>query len=347
MKKILLLGAAGFLGNHLERRLKADGHFVIAVARSRPKYRKSIADEFHHLDLSRPDILFSLLTRMDFDEIYQMAGSVGGLGYIGTGEHDADIMTNSLKINLHLLEELKKTKFKGKVFFASSQCVYPSTIEIDPFANERLVSELDLLPRACREQDASFNTFPFAQEKLYAEALYQAYARNYGISVRIGRIGNTYGPYSIWDGPRAKVVAALCRKVAQAPYGQPVDLWGDGRQTRSFTYVDDVVEGMIRLIASDYDKPVNLASSEMVTIQELFETVCRTAGKILGWKSTPGPIGVAGRNSDNALCKQVLDWEPTTPLQTGLVKTYPWVKEQALTTSGNVVQSDYVRGELS
>jgi nucleoside-diphosphate-sugar epimerase len=272
------------------------------------------------------------MARYEYAEVYALAGDVGGLGHIATGQHDAEIMTNSTRINLAVLEAARRTN-PGKIFFASSQCVYPSpAIEVDPFANERIVSELDLLPKACKESDASFNTFPFAQEKLFAEALYQAYARDHGINVRIGRFGNTYGAYGTWEGSRAKVVAALCRKVAQASYAGVVDIWGNGQQTRSFTYVDDAVEGMIRLMASGYDKPVNLASSEEVTIEQLFETICRTAGKVIAWKPTPGPTGVRSRNSDNTLCKQVLDWEPSTPLFQGLLQTYPWIARQVLTS---------------
>lgn len=331
MKKILILGAAGFLGSAIEHRLKVDGHFVISVGRSRPKYRPSVADEWHHLDLTNGGALWALLMRMQFDEIYQMAGAVGGLGYIATGDNDAEILTTSTKINLNVLQDIKRTNFKGKIFFASSQCVYPDRFEIDPFASERLTSELDLMPRGCRESDASFDTFPFAQEKLYAEALYRAYASSFGLEVRIGRLGNTYGPYCTWDGSRAKSVAAICRKVSQAPYSGVVRLWGDGTATRSFTYVDDAVEGIIRLMTSDYSKPVNIAHSEPVSIAELFDTICRVAGKVMAWKSEPGPVGNHARTSDNTLCRQVLNWEPTASLYAGLLKTYPWIKEQALT----------------
>ena len=331
MKKILIFGAAGFLGQHLEHRLKADGHFVISVGRSRPKYRPSVADEWHHLDLSNAGALWALLQRVEFDEVYQLAGSVGGLGYIGTGQHDAEIMTNSLKINLNLLQTLRQTDFKGKVFFASSQCVYPNVLDVDPFANERIPDPHHLVHVACKESDASFNTFPFAQEKLFSEQLYTAYARDYGFNIRIGRPGNTYGPYCTWDGERAKAPAAICRKVAKAAYAGLVRLWGDGTQTRSYTYVDDAVEGMIRLMASDYDKPVNISHGGAVSTVDLFETICKVAGKILAWEPEPGPTGVRHRASDNTLCRKVLNWEPETPLADGLAKTYPWIAEQALT----------------
>jgi nucleoside-diphosphate-sugar epimerase len=260
-----------------------------------------------------------------------LAGSVGGLNFIGVGDFDSDILSNSIKINLHTLEAIKRTGGVGKIFFASSQCVYPDVLDVDPFANERLVSPEYLVHSPCRESDASFNTFAFGQEKLFAEKLYDAYARNHDFKIAIGRIGNTFGPYCEWREPRSKVVAALCRKVAMASYGAPIPLWGDGQQSRSFTYVDDTIDGMIRLMAADYDKPVNIAHAEPVTIQELFETICSIAGKVMAWKPTEGPTGVRARTSDNRLCLEVLGWEPTTSLRDGLKETYPWIAKQALT----------------
>jgi GDP-D-mannose 3',5'-epimerase len=334
MEKHLILGASGFLGSALERRLKELGHYVVSISRNPPKYRKTVADEFNFLDLSNGPDFHHHFFRHHFDCAWQLAGSVGGLGYIGTGEHDADILTNSLKINLHTLETIRKTQACDKIFFASSQCVYPDRLEVDPFMNERVADVLGkAVPQlgAFRESDASFNTFAFGQEKLYAEKLYDAYARNYGIEVRIGRIGNTYGPYSTWDGDRAKAVAALCRKVAQAPYAGVVELWGDAKQSRSFTYVDDTIDGIIRLMSSGYSGPVNIASSETVTIEQLFGVICETANKILAWKAIDGPVGVRHRGSDNTLCREVLGWEPKTALWHGIALTYPWIRDQALT----------------
>ena len=329
MKKICILGAAGFLGQHLEYRLKAEGHFVVSVARKPPPFRPSVADEYNIMDLINPAEFHTHFFRHEFDEVYALAGNVGGLGHIGTGLHDAEILTESVKINLHTLEAIRKTGGVGKIFFASSQCVYPDKAEVDPFAQERIAPVI----MAHRESDAHFDTFAFGQEKLFAEKLYDAYARNYNFNVRIARIGNSYGPYSTYDGDRAKAPAAICRKVAQAGYGGVVDLWGDAQATRSFTYVDDIIEGMIRLMDAEIGAhgPINLASSEMVTIEQLFETVCAVAGKILAWRASEGPTGVRGRNSDNALCRQVLGWEPFTCLEEGLNKTYPWIKQQVLT----------------
>lgn len=330
MNKVLILGSSGFLGSHLEYRLKAEGHTVISIARSRPAYRKSVADEMNYFDLTNPPEFHSHFYRHNFDRVYQCAGEVGGLGFIGDSDNDARILTNSLKINLHTLEAIRlHPDSVGRIFFVSSQCVYNEPA-FDPYRQERLA------PHANREQDASFNNVAFAKEKLYAESLYQAYARGFGLDVRIGRLGNTYGPFSRWDGDRAKSVASLCRKVAEAPYAEPVAIWGDGTQSRSYTYVDDAVDGIIRLTESKHadaldGAPVNIASPETVTIAHLFDTICQVAGKILACKSVPGPVGVSERASDNTLLKQVLDWEPTTSLAEGLAKTYPWIREQVLT----------------
>jgi nucleoside-diphosphate-sugar epimerase len=326
MKKCLILGASGFIASHLEYRLKRDGHHVVSVARKHPPFRKSVADELNFLDLANPPEFHAHFYRHSyFDEVYQLAGSVGGLGYIGTGQHDAEILTNSLKINLHTLEAVRKTGNVGKIFFASSQCVYPDTsVSVDPFAAERIAPPI----QPWREGDASFNTFAFGQEKLFAEKLYDAYHRNYGLGISIGRIGNTYGPYSVWESERAKAPAALCRKVAASAYGVPVDIWGSAQQTRSFTYVDDVIDGILKLMAADYPMPVNIANAETVTIAELFDTICRVANKVIAYKPVPGPTGSMHRGSDNTRCKQVLNWEPETPLWKGIGMTYPWIREQ-------------------
>ena len=328
MKKALVLGASGFLGQHMEYRLKQEGYYVVSVARHPPPYRKSVANENNILDLTNEVGFHHHFYRHHFDAVFQLAGNVGGLGHIAVGDNDAAILTDSFKINLYTLEAIRKTQAAEKIMFASSQCVYPDTVEIDPFASERIP---DHVTQPWRERDASFITFAFGQEKLFAEKLYDAYARNYGINPRVARCGNTYGPHCTWDGSRAKSVAAICRKVAQAPYAGTVKLWGDGTQRRSFTYVDDAVEGMIRLMDSDYQGPVNIAHPDTVSIADLFETTCRVANKVLAWESEPGPTGVHSRGSDNTLCRKVLGWEPRTSLAMGLALTYPWVRDQALT----------------
>jgi GDP-D-mannose 3', 5'-epimerase len=329
MQKHLILGGSGFLAGHLEARLKAEGHFVVSVARKFPPFRKSVADEYNITDLTNPADFHSHFFRYHFDCAWQLAGNVGGLGHIAVGHNDAAILTESLKINLHTLEAIRLTQACEKILFASSKCVYPDRFEIDPFAAERIAPTVN--SAAHREIDADFDTFAFGQEKLFSEKLYDAYRRNHGIECRIARIGNTYGPYCTWDGERAKAPAAICRKVAQASYAGVVDLFGDGQQQRSFTYVDDVIDGLIRLMASDYHGPVNIAYSETVTIQELFETTCRVANKVHAFRTVPGPTGVQARGSDNTLCRKVLNWEPETSLMMGLAITYPWVRDQALT----------------
>jgi nucleoside-diphosphate-sugar epimerase len=281
-----------------------------------------VANEFVILDLTNPVDYHHHWFRHEFDEVYQLAGEVGGLGYIGDGAHDAGILTNSVKINLNTLAAMRTVNSHARILFASSQCVYPD-IGFDPFASER-VAEV----HPFSEVDASFNTFPFAQEKLFSEQLYSAYAKNYGFDVRIARLGNTYGPYCTWDGPRAKAPAAICRKVAQATAGDVVPLWGNGRAVRTYTYIDDAVDGLIRLMASSYTKPINIASHEETSVAELFAAVCKTAGKDLLWKSEDGPTGVSYRGSNNFICRNVLHWEPPTSLWNGLQQTYPWIEEQ-------------------
>ena len=320
MKKCLVLGAAGFLGGHMEERLKRDGHFVVSLSRNKPRYREIKADEFNIANLAyEGGGLRAVFARHQFDEVYNFAAEVGGLGYIQNPDNDVEILRNSTLINLNVLDAVSKASINHpiKLFFASSQCVYPTS-------------------RECAESDA-YPANPdsaFGWEKIFAERLYDAYYRNHGLDIRIARFGNTYGPYCVWDGPRAKAPAAICRRVAGLFPGQDVEIWGDGSQTRSFTYVDDAIDGAIRLMANDYHGPVNIASSELVTIKQLVETVCKVASKPAYIKQVPGPIGVHDRNSDNTLCKQVLGWEPTTPVAEGIAKLYPWVVEQisALTT---------------
>jgi nucleoside-diphosphate-sugar epimerase len=328
MKKILILGAAGFLGQHLEYRLKRDGHHVVSVARRQPPFRRSVADEFNILDLTNPPEYHHHFFRHSFDHVYQLAGNVGGLTFIGDRSNDADVLVQSLKINLNVLEIMRLSGFAGKVLFSSSQCVYPDPpVHVDPFSSERVPAKP--VESNFAEKDASFDTFAFGKEKLFSEALYDAYYRNHGIKVAIARIGNTYGPYCVWDGPRAKAPAALCRKIAEVPYGGVVDIIGSGAQTRAFTYVDDVIDGLIRLMEADYPLPVNISHAEQVSVVELFEIICRIANKIVAWKPVDGPVGVQARGSDNTLCKKVLGWQPETQLWHGMALTYPWIRDES------------------
>jgi nucleoside-diphosphate-sugar epimerase len=317
MKKCLVLGAAGFLGGHMEERLKRDGHFVVSLSRNKPRYREIKADEYNVINLVHGVGLYSLLGRHQFDEVYNFAAEVGGLGYIQNPDNDVEILRNSTLINLNVLDAVSKASVSHpiKLFFASSACVY---------GNQKPLVGI------FREEDAypaqPDNTFGW--EKIFAERLYDAYYRNHGLDIRIARFGNTYGPYCVWDGPRAKAPAAICRRVAGLFPGQDVEIWGDGSQTRSFTYVDDAIDGAIRLMANDYHGPVNIASSELVTIKQLVETVCKVASKPAYIKQVPGPIGVHARNLDDWKAKEGMGWEAKTSLAEGIAKLYPWVDTQ-------------------
>jgi nucleoside-diphosphate-sugar epimerase len=251
------------------------------------------------------------------DEVYQLAADMGGAGYIFTGEHDAELMHNSATINLNVLEAMRQLKVQ-KVFYSSSACIYPEFNQLDP-DNPNCV------------EDSAYPAQPdseYGWEKLFSERLYLAYMRNHGITVRIARLHNVFGPEGAWKGGREKAPAALCRKVAEAPPGGEIEIWGDGKQTRSFLYIDECLEAVRRLVESDFAGPVNIGSEEMVTINGLAKTVMDIAGKKLTIRNVPGPLGVRGRNSDNRLIREKLQWAPSQPLRNGLAKTYPWILEQ-------------------
>lgn len=318
--KALVCGAGGFIGHHLVRYLKNRGFWVRGVDLKYPEFSpKDEADDFVIGDLRDPNVWERILDR-DFDEVYQLAADMGGAGFVFTGENDADIMHNSALININCLHYLKEKKFKGKVFFSSSACVYPEYKQKDPM-NPGL-KESDAYPA---NPDSEYGW-----EKLFSERMYLAFHRNYGINVRIARFHNIFGPEGTWKGGREKAPAALCRKVATAILENKdyIEIWGDGNQTRSFLYIDECLEGVRRLMDSDYIYPINIGSSEMVTINQLAEMIMEIAGKKLKIKHIPGPQGVRGRNSDNTLIKKVLGWEPKMPLRQGLEKTYFWIREQ-------------------
>lgn len=331
MKHCLVLGGAGFIGTHLVKRLKEEGHWVRVIDRKAPEFEKSVADEFNFMDLralQSNDALFS-----NMDEIYQLACEVGGLGYIMNKNNDAQMLYNSMRINMNVAEACR-AQGVGSLFFASSACVYPSTSR--PHNPLDTGYRIDYLQRAaCREED-SYPARPdneYAWEKLFAERLYDAYARRYNMNIHIGRFHNCYGPLGTWQGGREKAPAAICRKIAQLPAaGGEIEIWGDGTQTRSFMLVDDAVEGMTRLIRSDFRGPVNIGSSEMVMLKSLIKIVAQIAGKRVTTRTVDGPVGVNGRNSDNTLIKEKLGWEPKIPLWQGIERTYPWVEQQLLTT---------------
>lgn len=316
MKKILVCGAGGFIGTHLVRSLKLQGHYVVGADLHRPEFSDTAADEFHIVDLRNQRQVTRLITA-DLDEIYQLAADMGGAGYIFTGNNDAEIMHNSAIINLNILHEMVFKKIK-KIFYSSSACIYPAHNQEDP--DNPVMSEESAYPAAPDSE--------YGWEKLFSERLYATFARNHGIDVRIARLHNVFGPESAWTGGREKSPAALCRKVAQCEPGGIVDVWGPGTQTRSFLYIDECIEGIHRLMASDYNEPINIGSQRMISINELVFLIGRLANKSVSIRNIEGPLGVMGRTSDNTLIQQVLGWEPPDNLEYGLNQLFDWINRQ-------------------
>ncbi len=314
-KKILVTGAGGFIAGHLIKRLRAEGFWVRGVDLKRHDFVEPPANEFAVGDLRDPDVVRDAVAGID--EVYQLAADMGGAGYIFTGEHDAAVMHNSATINLNMLEFCVRAGVK-RFFYSSSACIYPEYNQLDP--DNPTCSEASAYPAAPDSE--------YGWEKLFSERLYLAYMRNHGVPVRVARFHNIFGPEGTWQGGREKSPAALCRKVAEAEDGGSIEIWGDGKQTRSFLYIDECVEGVRRLMDSDFTGPVNIGSEEMVTINRLAEIIMQTAGKKLTIRHIPGPLGVRGRNSDNRLIREKLAWEPTQPLATGIEKTYNWIAGQ-------------------
>jgi GDP-D-mannose 3', 5'-epimerase len=316
MKSALVCGAGGFIGAHLVKRLKAEAFWVRGVDLKYPEFASTAADDFIIADLRNPQECRDAIDR-PFTEIYQLAADMGGAGFIFTGEHDADIMHNSATINLNILEACRRRNAK-RVFYSSSACIYPAHNQLDPDAP--VTRESSAYPA---NPDSEYGW-----EKLFSERLYLAYARNHGITARVARYHNIFGPEGTWEGGREKAPAALCRKVAEAKDGGTIEMWGDGKQTRSFLYIDECIEGTLRLMRSDFSGPVNIGSDEMVSINDLAGMIIEIAGKRLTVEHIPGPLGVRGRNSDNALINEKLGWQPSEPLKRGLAKTYPWIADQ-------------------
>ena len=316
MKKALVLGAGGFIGGHLVTRLKKEGYFVRGVDLKNHEYTDLPADEFIVGDLRYLSICENVITD-DIDEIYQLAADMGGAGYVFSGLNDADIMHNSATINLNVASVATKKKI-GRVFYSSSACMYPEHNQLDP--DNPNCEECSAYPA---NPDSEYGW-----EKLFSERMYQAYNRNHGLDVRIARFHNIFGPQGTWDGGKEKAPAAMCRKIAEAIDGDSIEIWGDGSQTRSFLYVDECVEGVRRLMESDFIGPVNIGSDEMVTINQLAELTAGIANKKILHKHIDGPLGVRGRNSDNTLIAEKLNWRPTEPLNIGMEKTYAWIAEQ-------------------
>ena len=315
MKTALVLGAGGFIGNHMVKQLKKEGYWVCGVDLKRPEFSASEADKFVVADLRSQKTVAALFTTR-YDEVYQFAADMGGAGYIFTKDHDADIMHNSAMINLNVLDEIKKQPegSRPKIFYSSSACIYPEHNQLDP--DDPNCEESSAYPA---NPDSEYGW-----EKLFSERLYMSYARNYNIQVRIARYHNIYGPEGTYKGGKEKAPAAICRKVLEAT--DHIEIWGDGKQTRSFLYIDKCIEATRRLMQSDFEGPVNIGSDEMVTINELAEIAIRISGKKLIIKNIPGPLGVRGRNSDNLLIQQKLKWVPNYLLEVGIKKTYEWIQ---------------------
>ena len=350
-KTALVLGAGGFIGSHMVKRLVEEGYWVRGVDLKEPEFSPSVANEFVVGDLRDPKFVERAIqfkgylgnfyektipfkATGTFDEIYQFAADMGGAGFVFTGENDADIMHNSCAINLNVLEEQRKlnerygddwnqipehNKRPTKIFYSSSACMYPERNQLDPDNPD------------CRE-DSAYPADPdseYGWEKLFSERLYLAYQRNHSIPVRIARYHNIFGPEGTWDGGREKAPAAICRKVAYLPEeGGAIEVWGDGLQTRSFLFIDECIEATRRLMDSDFIGPVNIGSEEMVTINELVDTAARVAGKKVTKIHIDGPLGVRGRNSNNDLIREKLGWDYEQTLEEGIRKTYNWIEEQ-------------------
>ena len=312
--KVVVLGAGGFIGGHLVEKLKSMGYWVRGVDIKRHEFRDTVADEFIVADLRDPRAV-NLVIDDTIEEVYQLAADMGGAEFIFTGENDADIMHNSAVINLNVCEACVKHGVK-KVFYSSSACVYPEHNQLDP-------------DNPNCEESSAYPANPdseYGWEKLFSERLFLSYKRNKGLDVKVARFHNIFGPYGTWCGGREKAPAAMCRKVAQAE-GE-IEIFGDGKQTRSFLFVDECVEGIVRLMQSDFSGPVNIGSDEMVTINQLVDIVCEIAQKNPTKKHIPGPLGVRGRNSDNRLIEDKLGWAPNKPLKEGLENTYKWIQSE-------------------
>ena len=353
MKTALVLGAGGFIGSHMVKRLKKEGYWVRGVDLKRPEFSTTEADEFVQGDLRDKSFVERVIQYKGqqgnfyesvpyryiepFHEIYQFAADMGGAGFIFTGENDADIMQNSASINLNLLDAQQKLNetFDGsegwsecnrpcldwitKIFYSSSACMYPEYNQLDPDNPD------------CREESA-YPAAPdseYGWEKLFSERLYLTYSRNYGMPVCVARYHNIFGPEGTWQGGREKAPAAICRKVAYLPTnGGDIEVWGDGEQTRSFLFIDECVEATWRLMQSDFKGPVNIGSEEMVTINQLVDTAAKVSGKTVGKNHIDGPLGVRGRNSNNDLIREKLDWDYSQTLEEGIRKTYNWISQQ-------------------
>ncbi|MDG1332094.1 MAG: NAD-dependent epimerase/dehydratase family protein [Crocinitomicaceae bacterium] len=316
MKRILVLGAGGFIGSHLVTRLKREGYHVIGIDLKYPEFSESTADEFVIGDLRDPNVCEAAI-KDEVDEIYQLAADMGGAGYLFSGENDFNVMHNSALINLNVSHFAIQNKV-SKVFFSSSACIYPKFNQTDP--NNPNCEESSAYPA---EPDSEYGW-----EKIFSERLYHSALRNYNLNVRIARFHNIYGPEGTWNSGKEKAPAALCRKVAMADQKDSIEIWGDGTQTRSFLYIDDCIDGVLALMNSNCTEVLNIGSEEMVTINRLAELISEHAQKSISLDHIDGPIGVMGRNSENSLVTKSIGWSPKVNLSEGLAKTYQWIESQ-------------------
>ncbi len=313
MKTALVMGAGGFIGSHLVKKLKEDGFIVRGVDLKYPEHWKTYADQFIIGDLRDPKFVEEVFhTR--YDEVYQLAADMGGAGYINSGDNDAEVMGNSILINVNVLKQAEKVGVKS-VFFSSTACVYPEYNQMNP---DKINTREDSVYPAAPDTE-------YGWEKLFSERLYLAYNRNYGMKNKIARYHNVYGPYGTWDGGKEKAPAAICRKVAKAT--NEIEIWGDGNQHRSFLYIDECIKATVDFYRQDkYFEPINIGSERNVSINELVDIVCEIAGKQLTKKHVPGPLGVHARTSHNELITSVLGYAPDENLEYGLTQTYQWIQ---------------------
>ncbi|MDG1389171.1 MAG: NAD-dependent epimerase/dehydratase family protein [Halioglobus sp.] len=316
MPYAVVCGAGGFIGHHLINRLKQEGFRVRGVDLKYPEFAPSQADDFVQGDLRNPE-LYKTLFSGPIDQVYQLAADMGGAGYLFSGDNDANVMHNSTLVNLNVAQACVEQGIK-RVFYSSSACVYPEYNQLDP--DNPNCAEGTVYPA---DPDSEYGW-----EKLFSERLYLSFGRNYSFQTRIARFHNIYGPEGTWRDGKEKAPAAFCRKVAEAEDGGNIEMWGDGKQTRSFLFIDECVEGVRRLMESDCNEPLNIGSDKAVSLNELARTVMKVSGKQLGITNIEGPQGVRGRNSDNTLVEQRLGWRPDTNLEAGIEKTYRWIAEQ-------------------
>ena len=319
MKTILVCGAGGFIGTHLVESLKAQGHYVIGADVKYPEFSTSAADEFFICDLSCKASIPQLFTRK-IDEIYQLAADMGGAGYIFTGDHDASIMSNSVMININILQAMVANRVK-KVFYSSSACIYPlyKQDKVDSTA----LTESDADPASPDSE--------YGWEMLFSERLYFSYSRNFGIDVKIARLHNIYGPLAAWNNGKEKVIAAICRKII-CSVDNTIEVWGDGKQTRSFLYIDECIKGIHKLMDSQITVPLNIGSDKTISIDELISMIASIDNKTITLKHINGPVGVLTRNCDNTLIKKLLGWIPNNDLLSGINTTYRWIQAQITNT---------------